>query len=125
MSAALKSLIPVGFLASFGAPVVYVGTALIGRFLEGKAVDLLLLVTMFASALLFSFIATFGLILAVAAIAKLFHQPRVNTSWLPVGLVCGIAVIVSIRYGIQQGAIFGALAFANVLIFALLSRRLA
>ena len=122
MSTDTRGLIPIGFFASFGAPVSYVTYALVTNLIGGRDLDVRLLVSMFAAALIFSFLATMSLVLVTVITARLLRLKQVNVPLLSSCVVIGTSLLVGLQFGAAQAQIFALLAASNLVIAVAISR---
>jgi hypothetical protein len=123
VSTDISKLFLIGFFSSLGAPFLYVGYAVITNLIAGHDIDVLLLILMFGSALIFSFIATLTLVMITIGIVRILKLKTINVPFLSFGFVIGIATIIAVGYGVEQAKAFAILSIANAAIFIALSQR--
>lgn len=122
MTAELRRLIAIGFISSLGAPTLYCLYVVASTFKEGRTLDVLLLLTMFASAFVFSLIATETLVVLTLAIARFFRWSSVPVLLMTAAYLLVLTSALAISYGPTHASVFFVLAVANAAIFLIMSR---
>lgn len=121
MNIDIKKLFPMSFIASFGAPVVYLLIIMIQQDTDtNSSIDLEVLVIVFCSSLFFSFLGTLGIILGVMLFCKLFDIRKVNIVFLTTLFFLLVVVPVIIVHGLNSGIIVTALFMANFVVFIIM-----
>ena len=119
----LEKVIPTSFIASLGAPIIYVGIIFVKKyFISKQLVDLSLVGAIFLSSLLMSLLITISVTLIVILICNLLGITQINFAYIYV-LVCIVAIVpVVFISGVNPGAILYILISANFVVYWLVSR---
>lgn len=113
MTVSVRRLFPAGLMACLAAPVAYLLYVVGMTLVEGRTIDLPLLLTIAATSTMFSFVITMALVLLTVGVARVMRLDELNVITVAATYLLLLGAATWALYGLPQAAILWALAIPN------------